>query len=409
LSRDQVGAAPAWTWNTNEVTEQSGKSFRLARWRGTKPDVIEFSSAAPAELSVVAAGPMQVEARFEPPTPWLVGEPIRVSAALMSPLTSAPVTEWSGVAGTEAVGKWNGGGDTVSLAFDPRAVGVQGMVIAPASGDAAKGIVTMFVSGARWTRTYGTQTVVSPLRTSLFTADRLFEGEKFFIPVESALGDRSFSLKLHASSDLVVMPDLLTFEHGRTKQFVSLQSRGVSPSWFRRVFGGLGATLRRPPQAISAGIAFDFQSPDGLTRPSAGSITIQLRSYPWWTYWVVATILIAIPILLITWRAIGRPFPNLFLSQCDLAGRAVKGGDLIELRQYRKRVRLGRWGLVNVTVLRPFVGKDILVNVGSGARLLKASNNYRSDSAVSMTTTTLEPGDILAAEKGGSSTSYKFG
>jgi hypothetical protein len=110
-----------------------------------------------------------------------------------------------------------------------------------------------------------------------------------------------------------------------------------------------------------------------------------------------------IPIVLVLMGIAGPAFPRRFLTPCDLDGRPTRSGELIELQNYRKRLRLDGWGLPNATLQSTF-RKRIFVTLGPGTTLLRASGG-----SVSRATCVLESGDIVATESStGKTTAYKF-
>jgi hypothetical protein len=174
------------------------------------------------------------------------------------------------------------------------------------------------------------------------------------------------------------------------------------------VFGGIAGALKHVPETTTVDLALDIQPSGGPKRTDAARLTVELRPYPQWSLWAGAALLFGTPIVLTIALIVGPRFPRAFLTPCDLSGRATKDGVLIELQRYRRRLPLDRWGLLDAT-LRVTFRKQILVALGPGPRLLKASDGYRRTAAVSMQTCILEPGDIVSAEDGGKTTAYKFG
>jgi hypothetical protein len=406
-TRDQGNATPNWNWDVAGGLENAGKSFRVARWHKNERGSLEVSSTAPVQLSVVAAGPLQLQATFDPPAPWLTNEPVRISAGLASPATGALVTEWIPAAGTEASGKWAVGTDAIPLAFDSHAGAVEATWIPPAPVTSSKALLDMSVAGAHWTRTYDIQVLRSPLRTSTYTAGRLFEWQTFSIPLESALPGRTFTLTVHTSDGFVAVPSSVKFTDTTRTQFISLERRDAPSLWFVRVFRGLAASVNKVPDKATTELVFDIQPSSGIERSDVSRFTVELRPYPQWMFWLAATLLLGIPVILITMAIIGPAFPRGFLTPCDLSGRAMKPGDLIELHSYRKRLHLESWGMCNAT-LRVTFRKRIFVTLGPGTRLLKASDSYRPNAAVSMQTCKLDLDDILASENAGKTIAYKF-
>jgi hypothetical protein len=407
-TRNIGGGAPVWKGDVEKTVQATGKSFRLARWTSSPIGGIDFTCTVPVELSVVAAGPIEVQASFDPPMPWLPKEPVRISAKLISSATGAAVTDWISTAATEASGKWEIGSEVTPLVVNPNNDAVEGSSSAPATETSSTGVVEMSVGGASWTRNYKGHVVRSPFTIgNSYRAHRLFEWQRLTVPLESAFGDRDFTADVRPPAGFLANPQTIGFTKFTRSQSVSLQRSSAPSSLFVRVFGGLASAVRRVPETTTAEIVFDIKPSTGLKRTDVARLTVELLPYPQWSLRTGAALVLGAPIFLIVMAVVGPKFPRGFLKPCDLNGRPIGAGEMIELHKYRKRLRLDRWGLRNAA-LRTTYGKRIFVILGPGARLLKMSDGYRSSSAVSMLTCTLEVGDIVAAEDGGKTAAYIF-
>jgi hypothetical protein len=255
-TRNRGAAAPFWKGVIQGAAQVTGKSFRLARWTSGVGTLIDFTCTEPAELSVVAAGPIELQASFDPPMPWLVNEPVSVSAKLVSPATGAVVTEWLSAAVADTAARWKIESDITPLTLNPNTSAAEGIAPAPATETSGSGVATISVSGAYWSRSYRTHVVSSPfLVGSSYSTRRLFKWQRLSVPLESALGDRDFTATVRPPAGFMAIPQTVSFGRFSRSQFILLQAYGAPASFFARVLGGLAAAVEHVPEKTIADLA----------------------------------------------------------------------------------------------------------------------------------------------------------
>jgi hypothetical protein len=387
------------------ATYSEGKSFRLLRINPKQQSAIDLSCAIGVQVSAVASGAIQLQTTFDPRSPWLINEPIKATGTLVSAADGRIIKDWVPIASTQASGVWMLGDSLIPLVLNPESGSVVGDAIAPDRNVSVKGLVQMSVGAARWGHAYEAKIISAPVRLTHYSVRTVLDSEMLSLALESALEGREFALTFRDPEGFTVVPRTVKFSDSQAIQTIHLIKRGSSPNMLVRGVEGLLESLTRVSRSSTLRISAEFSTGGLASRPLISPIEVEIQPYSRPVLWATVVVALGLPIAFVLVLIAGPRFPRGFLTPCDLSGRPVKSGVLIELERYRKKLNLEPWGLAGSKLLAKWSGR-IIVELGPETSLRESSQGYRRSAATRACE--LSPDDILVRESGTTVTGFKF-